>query len=271
MGTWGYGVRQGDFVCDVIGAFEELLKSGKSIEEATRFVKNQFGPEVRNSEDRDSAAKESEPEEANDEPLFWIALAEAQWTFGGLEASVLNRVKDDFDCGRGLEAWSEDQAGLKRRREAIETFICKIGAPNPKPKKPPKMVIRAPKFRPGDCLSVRLENGSLAAALVLAADHSNPEYGKNLIAVLDYLGEEKPGLEVFHQRKWLILSHHGWKNGMDLAWYLPVTFRAMKDRMEVVGQIEILDSDPKESNSYRGWAGIGLEVGLQREWDAKGA
>lgn len=31
MGTWGYGIRHDDFVCDVIGAFEDLLKDGKSV------------------------------------------------------------------------------------------------------------------------------------------------------------------------------------------------------------------------------------------------
>jgi hypothetical protein len=41
-------------------------------------------------------------------------------------------------------------------------------------------------------LSIRLSNGQYAAALVLAADHSNVEYGVNLIGVLDYLSLEKP-------------------------------------------------------------------------------
>jgi hypothetical protein len=50
----------------------------------------------------------------------------------------------------------------------------------------------------------------------------------------------------------------------------PPGFRAAKDRIEVVGQVDILDSDPKDSNCYCGWAGIGKQVVYQREWEAKG-
>jgi hypothetical protein len=31
MGALGYGIRQDDFVCDVIGVFDDLMKSGKTL------------------------------------------------------------------------------------------------------------------------------------------------------------------------------------------------------------------------------------------------
>jgi hypothetical protein len=31
MGTWGVGIRQADFVCDVEHTFEDQLKDGKTI------------------------------------------------------------------------------------------------------------------------------------------------------------------------------------------------------------------------------------------------
>lgn len=259
MGAWGHGIRQDDFVCDVIGAFEELLKAGTSVAHATEAVKATF-----------AAARK----DADDGPLFWIALAEVQWTYGDLEPQVLKRVKEDFDSGRALTLWADDRRGLARRRAALEKFIGKIAAPNPRPKKPPKVVIRAPKFRPGDCLSIQLANGQYAAALVLTADHANVEYGKNLIGVLDYLSPEKPTLAIFRKRHWLV-THHSWNDiksqRMELAWYVAARFRAVKDRLEIVGQIEILDSDPKDSNIYcSNWAGLGEQVIQQRERDAKG-
>jgi hypothetical protein len=255
MGAWGFGIRQDDFVCDIIGVFEDLLKAGKSVAEATKAIKSQFG----------AATKD-----ADDEPDFWIALAEVQWTYGGLEASVLKRVREDFDSGRSLLRWEEDQRGLARRRAVLEKFIGKIGVANPRPKKPPKLVIRAPKFRPGDCLSIELAKGQYAAAIVLAADHSVPEYGKNLVAVLDYLSADKPTMEVFRKRKWFVLSHNSGNNRADVAWYQPIGFRKVKDRLEVVGQVEILDSDPKESNTYCGWAGIGDRAKYRHDRDAEG-
>ena len=38
MGSWGFGTRHDDFVCDVIGDFEDVLKAGKSVAEATAAV-----------------------------------------------------------------------------------------------------------------------------------------------------------------------------------------------------------------------------------------
>ena len=256
MGAWGYGIRHDDFVLDVIGVFEDLLKAGQSVRDATNTVKSRFATEIKDSDDG---------------PLFWLALADAQWTYGELETQVLNCVQGDFDSGRSLDAWREDARGLLRRRAALEKFISKIAVPNPRAKKPPKTVVRAPKFQPGDCLSIRVANGRHAAALVLAADHSIVEYGRNLVGVLDYLSPQKPPLEVFRTRKWLVRTHPSGSNAMDVAWYYPVGFRAAKDRLEVVGHVQILDSDPKDSNSYRGWRGIGEQVVNQRESDAKGS
>src|SRR5687767_14549276 len=251
MGAWGSGIRQDDFVCDVIGAFEDALKAGKNVADATKHVRKQFSSEL----------------DEDDEPLFWIALAE--WTFGEVEAHVLKRVKSDFDTGRSLVACEEDQRGLSRRRKALENFIRKIESPNPRRRKPPKIVVRAPKFRIGDCLSITLANGQFGAALVLAADHTQVEYGQNLIGILDYLSSQKPPMNVFQQRKWLIRNHHDWNNEIDVAWYGDVGFRAATKRLEVIGQVEVRPSDPKDSNSYCGWSTIGEQVIFQRKWDGK--
>lgn len=245
MGTWGYGIRQDDFVCDLIDQFENLLKSGSSVADAIKEVHAQFS---------------AESEYCDDGPLFWIALADIQWNYGEVEPQVLQRVKDDLDSGASLARWDEDQGGPSRRRAVLEEFIRKISAPNPRRKKNPRIVIRPPRFRPGDCLSIRLSNGMYGAALVLAADHSDVELGTNLIGVLDYLSWEKPSLKVFQERKWLVLPPHNWKKEMNLAWYLPIRFQAAKKRLEVIGQVELLESDPKNSKTYCEWATLGEQV-----------
>ncbi len=254
MGTWGYGIRQDDFVCDVISAFEDLLKGGSTVADATNAVQSKFSTEL---EDRD------------DEPLFWIAIADAQWTYGQLDVHVLSRIKNDLDSGRTLVRWEDDRSGQSRRNAVLDKFIKKIGIPNSRPKKPSQAVIRSPKYRPGECLSICLPNGQYGAALVLVADHTNVEYGKNLIGVIDYLSLEKPTIGVFVERKWLVRTHHEWQRQIDLAWYLHPGFRSAKNRLEVVGQVEILKSDPTDSNSYCGWHSIGEQVIMQREWDSK--
>lgn len=253
MGAWGYGIRQDDMVLDVIGVFEDALKNGSTVAEATAAVRAKFSS-VLGDED--------------DGPLVWIALADAQWTCGALDPDVLEHVQTDYRSGRGLSRWEEDPRGLSRRRAALEKFIAKIQAANPRPKKA-RTIVRAPPYQPGDCLSLRQGNGEYAAALVLAADDSNAELGMNLIALLDYLSPQPPSLDVFRRRTWLVLSHHHFDQHMDIAWYLPPGYRTAKPAIEVVGQVEILPSDPKASDSYRRWSGIGEQAVLQREWDAQ--
>lgn len=250
MGAWGYGIRQDDFVLDVVGDLEGFLKAGLNVPEATTAVLSQH------------AATIDDPE---DGPLLWIAIADVQWIHGALDPQVFARVKEDIERGRGLDRWRDDSHGLMRRKAALDSFVGKITAPNSRPKKLPKTVVRSPKFMAGDCLSIRLADGQYAAALVLAADHSNTEYGTNLVGVLDYLSTEKPQIDVFRERRWLAFSGSAAQNKLDVAWYHYLGFRSARSRLEIVGHVEISDSDPKDSNTFRRWTGIGDEVLSRRD------
>ena len=247
MGAWGYGIRQDDFVLDVIGCFEDLLKAGQSVRDATTAVKARFAAAIGDDDDG---------------PLFWLALADVQWTYGELETDVLDRVRSDFSTGRGLSLWQDDARGLVRRTAALQKFIDKIAVPRRRTRKLPRTVIRAPKFRPGDCLSIRLASGGYGAALVLAADHREPEYGMNLIGILDYHAPHEPPIESFRTRTWRVRPD-GTSDAVEVAWFMPVGFRSVASRLQVVGQIEFVESDPKDSAVYRGWRGIG-EPGSSR-------
>jgi hypothetical protein len=248
MGAWGFGIRQDDFVLDVIGAFEDLLKAGESVRKATDTVTSRFA---------------SASDDSVDGPLLRIAIADVQWTYGELDPQIVQRVKEDLVSGRSLAIWADDERGLSRRRAALEKFVSKIERSNPRPRKLPKTVIRTPLFPAGTCLSIHLPNGQYAAALVLAAEHAHVEYGRNLVGVLDYISAEKPSLEVFRNRKWLVAGGQGGQSDPDLAWYYHTGFRAVKARLAIVGEVEILDSDPTDSNVYRRWTGIG-ERGLHQ-------
>ena len=90
----------------------------------------------------------------------------------------------------------------------------------------------------------------------------------NLIAVLDYLSPQPPTLDVFRRRRWLALTDLNRDQQKDIAWYLPPGYRKAKAAIAVVGRVEILPSDPKDSDSYCRWTGIGEQAVLQRERDA---
>jgi len=255
MGAWGPGIRQDDFVCNVEGAFKDHLKDGKSIGDATKFVHKQFADAL---------------DDCDDGPLFWLALADMQWTYGNLDPLVRQRVNEIIESDIGMERWGEPSDKLsKQRRAALAKFYDKISQPNPKPTRPPKRINRKPKFTAGDCLAVQLENGQYGAALVLATDSSNPEYPADLIADLDYLSDEPPTLEVFRKRDWLKLTHHNWKGRLNILWYHSVGFRKMKPRLTLLGNIPILETDPQQSSSYAGWHLLGRQIINQREWVAK--
>jgi hypothetical protein len=242
MGAWGHGIRQDDLVLDVVGAFEDLLKSGESLRQATETVTSKFGAALNDDDDG---------------PLVRIAIADVQWTYGEVDPQIAKRVAEDLNSGLSLSLWTDDPRGLARRKAALQKFIDKIGRANPRPRRLPRTIIRSPMFRAGTCLSIRLPSGQYAAALVLAADHASEEMGRNLVGVLDHLSPDTPPLEVFRRRTWLVLSDRGESSDADIAWYYHIGFRAVKARLAVVGEIDILDSDPTDSNVYRRWTGIG--------------
>lgn len=253
MGSWGTGIRQDDFVCDVEGAFREHLKDGKSLSDATESVHKQFAETI---------------DDCDDGPLFWLALADMQWTYGGLDPLVRQRVSEIIESDIGMERWGEPTDKLyQHRKTALAKFHDKISRPNLKPTRPPKRINRKPKFTPGDCLAVQLENGQYGAALVLATDSSDAEHPTDLVADLDYLSDEPPTLEVFSKRGWLKLTHHNWKGRLNIMWYHSVGFRKMKPRLTVIGNIPIQATDPQQSSSYAGWHLLGQQIISQREWD----
>ncbi len=240
MGAWGVGIRQDDFVCDIQGEFKVQLKNGKSIAEATQFACQRYANALDDREDG---------------PLLWLALADMQWTYGDLDPTVQERVFEIVDAGTGMDRWGEPSDKLyKRRKAALENFRNKISQPNPKPSRRPKRVTRKPKFNPGDCLSVAFDNEEYGAALVLATDHSHPEHGRDLVGELDYLSDHPPTLSVFTQRRWLKLPE---ENSLSVWWYYSQGFRTMKKRIEVRGNIPIIDTDPTDSSLFGGWHLLG--------------
>jgi hypothetical protein len=256
MGAWGVGIRQDDFVLDVEGTFEDQLKDGKTIAEATGLVKKQFA---------------TTPDDCFDEPLFWLALADVQWKYGDLDPMTLQCVNEIVDAEIGMDLWGSPSDKLYKQRKAVlERFRNKISQPNPNSSRPPKRVIRKPKFKAGDCLLVKLENGQYSAALVLKTDNSSPEHGMDLVGELDYLSDMPPKLNVFTDRRWLTLKHLE-REGMrpHISWYQSLGFRKVKSRITVLGNIPILDTDPEDSSTFFGWHLIGKHVQLQREWEAE--
>ena len=251
MGAWGTGILQDDTVLDVIGDFEDSLKNGRSLEDARAKIEQRIGSSLT---DPDS------------EPGVRFGLAEAQWRFGAVDPDVLAAAKAAAEADDAL--WSEGAAKDRAaRRKKVESFLRKIEVANPKPRRRPKIVVRKPKFAAGDCLAIALSNGKFGAAFVIVADHTQVEYGKNLIGVLDYMSDEPPGLEVFKKRKWLRKDFAKWEGKRDISWYLPARFRSEMHRFQVVGNLPVKRRDPKDANSYSPWSWLGPSVVRMKDPD----
>ncbi len=250
MGTYGTGITQDDTVADIVGFVVDRLKAGSSLQAASVEAFANF---------RELEADEDES------PLLWLALASVQWKYGAVvDDTVLQRVRADIIGERGLDRWHDDPKLLQKRKAALSKFLAKIEEPNPKPSSSPRLVKRSAPFREGDCLSVLTSDGQYTGALVLGVDNSNPEYGRNLIAGLDYLAPQPPGIAVFEQRQWLFKRHGRWNGEPDIAWFLPVSFRKESKRIIVIGRVSIRPSDPTESRSYAGWNLLGQQILLCR-------
>jgi len=81
MGTVGTGVFDDDTACDVQREFLELLGRGSDSDDATRELLASWADAI---------------EDADDGPVFWIALAATQWEYGCLLPEVRARALNAY-------------------------------------------------------------------------------------------------------------------------------------------------------------------------------
>jgi hypothetical protein len=249
MGTWGTAITSDDTVADVVGTVIERMKAGEEINDACKFVLREFKAAL---SDRDDA------------PLVWLAIADVQWKYGNVDQFVLERIQEDIATEKGLERWRDDPSDFEKRKRVLRAFLGKISIANPKPSAPPRAVVRVAPFIDGHCLAIQTLNGEYTAAIVLATDNSRSEYGSNLVGSLDYLAPLAPSLADFEERKWLFKHHGNWKGEQEIAWYTPVGLRSEKKRISIIGTTVLRSKDPRQSNTYSGWARIGEQILLCR-------
>lgn len=252
MSAWGHKIKQDDYVCDVVNIFNEYLKINADVNKTTLEVIKQYSDDI---------------DDEDDGPLFWIALAESQWEYNEVQKEIYNKVEKIITNELGLELWKEgDRKSLLARKKELNNFLTKVKKPNLKPKKYPKIILRKPKYREGDCLSIKLESGQYAAAIVLIEDESDIEHGQNLIAGLTYLSHQEPEPSDFLKKNWLLISHNKWDNGhIDIGWYGTHGHRKYSKLINVVSTIRITTDDPATSSTFCNWLHLGEQAFHQKE------
>jgi|SRR5580700_1364549 hypothetical protein len=120
MGAWGPEILQDDVAADVYADFMERFEEGMSLVEIRSELEVEYAEYL---------------DDEDDMPVFWLAIARAQWECGGLQADVLAAVKHIIDSGTGLERWEEaGEAALQERREVLKEFAALLDEPNPRPR-----------------------------------------------------------------------------------------------------------------------------------------
>jgi hypothetical protein len=258
MGAWGTGVLSDDTTRDIYDSYLDLFNRGGSPTDIRERLSEQFA-EILGDKDEG--------------PLFWIAIAKAQWDCGQLEPISLSNVRQIVTEELGLDLWADaGESLLRRRKTVLRQFLSTIETPNARPRTPRQAIKRKPIFNPGDCLAVRQQDGDWGAALVLQGEPESSDpfvetLGKNLVVHLLYKNSVMPTLEVFDRREWLYLTHHNWDNQMAILYVMAIRFRPIKDRIVRVGTIQLKDTDPSTARLHTAWPNVLDAMYLQERWD----
>lgn len=111
MGAWGTGIFDNDTTCDVRDELLAYLGDGKSVEEATRIILDDYLGEFDEVDDLELIS------------WVYIGLSATQLHKGCLLEDVRNKAIEIIDRGADLELWQEaDEIDYKERKKALEQF-----------------------------------------------------------------------------------------------------------------------------------------------------
>ena len=121
MGTSGVALFDDDTASEVRQGFLDLLRRGLTSEQAVERLQLEWADAI---------------EDCDEGPLFWLALAATQWTWGCLDEAVRRRAIDVIDSGEDLGRWNGRL--LARRRKVLADLKAQLQSPQPKPRRPRK-------------------------------------------------------------------------------------------------------------------------------------
>jgi hypothetical protein len=194
MGTWGTGILDDDLARDVYDAYVVGAEQGKTPTAILRALRRTHSSEL------------TDPAQ---DAVFWLALAHAQRDLGGVHRDVHERVDHIVRTQVGLEPWLEIGAVEAGRRKAVLTrFLASLSRPGSS-KRPTKRSAKAANelvdFEVGDCLSIALEDGRFAGAIV-TRDKRASTAPSHILTLVDANGPAPPSETLFDPPRWLVLA-----------------------------------------------------------------
>ena len=154
MGAWGAAILADDFACDVRAAYLARLADGEPPAAATRALIREYGKL-----------------DADEGPIFWLALAATQWEYGALDPKVKQRALAIITTGRDAATWLE--GGPDKRRAAALAALGKKLRRRPPPAKRPRRAkpVETPSQPPvpspdGSAIATAFAIGNLAQVMI---------------------------------------------------------------------------------------------------------
>ena len=144
MGTWGTAVFSNDLAADVRGDYNTLLAVGREAD-AEELLLNYYSFMLGVGDD--------------EEPIFWCALALAEWNKGRLSEFVKQKALYYLEQGGDLELWDtpDNQKNYQKRKKVLEELHAKLLGPLPPKKKVkrPSYIHHCP-WKAGDLLAYHM-------------------------------------------------------------------------------------------------------------------
>ena len=121
MGIWGPILYEDDIAEDIRNFYTERLSEGKTGDEATALLLQEYSEELSDSDDA---------------PVIWFALADTQWNVGRLQDDVRDKALWHIEEGSNLRRWQKGAPEYyKRRKTTLEKLKTKLLSPQPPEKR----------------------------------------------------------------------------------------------------------------------------------------
>ena len=175
MGIIGTGLFDDDRAADVRGEYRDLIADGTLGFEATDIV----------IQENQSAL--ADPDEA---PVFWLALAAAQWECGRLEDRVRDEAVAVLNNGTDLARWEYDPKLVSQRRRVLERLRARLASPQPREKRIRQRYRDTCDWEVGEVIAYRLRTGQMVLFRIVG--HITYPGTSPICELLDWIGFEPP-------------------------------------------------------------------------------
>jgi hypothetical protein len=243
MGTWGSGILDDDTARDVYDRYLEAHRTGKNGDAIVRALCKEFARVV------------SDPDEG---PVFWLAVAQAQWDSSAVTTDVRERVEEILAKGLGLSRWADEGAAqLKARQAAVSRFARKIRTPRKRITRPAPEPAAVP-FEVGDCLAIELADGRFGAGVI--TKHLAGTSPSDIVSIVAYHEDEPPAAGRFNPPSWIPVTETPELTILKYQLYAD-GYRRHRNRYRVVCRIELGVVPPPLTLRLGNWGNFWTDLG----------